>query len=360
MELLFKMNGKNLRVADKERLIFEIDGAYFNVSGVSVPEEENFHPKQDTYCEEPDPWQDPEIDAQGLEEPLLPESVEEVDEEIDDCFGKFGFKNKSGEFVIEPQYAYAHPFTWGLAAVNLNRTWYRSPEGRRYYENHFGYINHRGETVVQFKYDEAWPFNKYGVAVVEDLREGAYLIDTTGAEIPGTRFPYLSHYYDYDDRFFEFSYDNSGDGLEGLYDTKERRIMLEPCIDDLIQWDEDLLLVYRRNGEFGAGDFKQQYLNSKGEDLFPWLTEQGFATIERPNASGIAIVSVARFVELPGNPSSYFPHNGKKYERYLLHGLFSKDKKYLLPLQFQDITEVAENVFACYKDGEISVYRAER
>lgn len=30
----------------------------------------------------------------------------------------------TGEFVIEPQYAYAYEFTNGLVAVNLNRTWF--------------------------------------------------------------------------------------------------------------------------------------------------------------------------------------------------------------------------------------------
>ena len=234
---------------------------------------------------------------------------------IDKC----GFKNKNGEFVIEPQYAYAHEFSCGLAAVNLNRTWYRTPEGRRFYENHFGYINHRGETIVQFKYDEAWPFNKYGAAVVEDLRDGAYLIDTNGQEIPGTRFPYLSHAYDYDDRFLEFSNKNDSESLIGIYDTKERKVMLEPSVDDIIQWDEDHILVYERNGKYGVSDFKQHFINSHGDDIYPWLTEQGFATIKRPNKSGIAIVSVSKYVELTGTPRSYFEHDGKKYERSFIY-----------------------------------------
>ena len=99
--------------------------------------------------------------------------------------GNFGFKNKAGEFVIEPQYAFAHEFTCGLAAVNLNRTWYKTEEGRRFYENHFGYIDDHGKTIIPFDYDEAWPYNKYGVAVVETL-DDVFLINTTGKTISGT------------------------------------------------------------------------------------------------------------------------------------------------------------------------------
>ena len=86
---------------------------------------------------------------------LLSENVGEIIEEIDDIFGCFGFKNEAGEFVIEPQYAYAYDFTNGLAAVNLNRTWYKTEKGERYYENHYGYIDFNGKTVIGFNYDEA-------------------------------------------------------------------------------------------------------------------------------------------------------------------------------------------------------------
>lgn len=182
MKTLFSLPGNNIRLADKQRMIFDVyDGCFYDTNGKQVPSEDGF--KSSSYDYSDDPWESYWIEDEGLDEPLVAESIEEVVEEIDDCFGKFGFKNQAGEFVIEPQYAYAHQFTCGLAAVNLNRTWYKNVDGRRFYENHFGYINERGETVIPFAYDEAWPFNKYGVAVVED-RNGSRLIDTEGNVSP--------------------------------------------------------------------------------------------------------------------------------------------------------------------------------
>ena len=124
-------------------MIFCIDNAYFDINGNAVPDEFSFHKNHD---DDDDDWYQYWMDDEGLPEPLKAESTVEPEWEIDDAFGNFGFKNKDGEFIIEPQYAYAHEFTCGLASVNLNRTWYRTPEGRRYYENHYGYIDGNGDS----------------------------------------------------------------------------------------------------------------------------------------------------------------------------------------------------------------------
>lgn len=195
MKTLFTVPGTSIRLADKERMIFDLyNGKYCDINGRPVPAEEKF--MTPPYDLNDDPWESYWIEDEGLEEPLLAESTTEVVEEIDDIFGLFGFKNRAGEFVIEPQYAFAHNFTKGLAAVNLNRTWYKTEDGKRYYENHFGYINERGKTVIPFAYDGAWPFNKYGVAVVED-DAGSRMIDMNGNVIPGMEEYSISHYYDY-------------------------------------------------------------------------------------------------------------------------------------------------------------------
>ena len=360
MKILFSVPGKTVRLADKERLIFDFyDGKYYDSTGKQVPAEDGFNPPP-SYDYSDDPWESYWIEDEGLEEKLVSESIVDVVEEIDDIFGQFGFKNQAGEFVIEPQYAYAHEFTCGLAAVNLNRTWYRSKEGRRFYENHFGYINERGETVIPFAYDEAWPFNKYGLAVVED-RKGSYLIDTKGNIIPGTENLSFEHYYEYDDRFFEFYYSNDSydEGPVGMYDTKERKILLEPSIDDFIEWSEDQILVYERGGEYGPGDFRQYYLNSKGEQLYPWLVGKGFSIAEKPNKSMVAIVAISKFTELTGNPSSYFAHNGKKYDRKFLYGIYSPKGHFILPTEYDQISEVADNIFGCQKNGVVTIIQVE-
>jgi len=73
MKVLFTKECRNIRLADKDHMIFDLgDGHYVDIS-----------------------------------EKLVAESIIEPEYEIDDVFGKYGFKNRAGQFVIEPQYAYS-------------------------------------------------------------------------------------------------------------------------------------------------------------------------------------------------------------------------------------------------------------
>lgn len=353
MKILFSKQGKSCYIVDKERMIFCIDNAYFDINGNAVPDEFSFHKNHD------DDWYQYWMDDEGLPEPLKAESTVEPEWEIDDTFGNFGFKNKKGEFVIEPQYAYAHEFTCGLASVNLNRTWYRTPEGKRYYENHYGYIDGNGKTVIGFQYDEARPFNKYGVAVVSKMTDNFFhLIDLSGNEIPGTRFPYIS-YYDYDDRYLEFSRDDEDEALIGLYDTKERKVLIEPRFCDVSITDDNHILVWERDGEYGVSDFRQYYINRNGELIYPWLSKQRFAIIERPDINDVTAVATAQYTELTDHPRSYFEHNGKKYERKFIYGLYSSKEVFLLPEEYEKISKMHDDIWCCCKDGIITLVQTE-
>ena len=355
MKVLFSKTGKSCYIVDKKRAVFCVDSAFFDINGNEVPAEKSFYKN---HHNEDNKWYRDWMEYMGLEEPLKSETTIEPEYEIDHIFGNYGFKNEAGKFVIEPQYAYAHEFTNGLAAVNLNRTWYKTPEGRRYYENHYGYIDGKGKTVIGFQYDEAYPFNKYGVALVSDLNNSWHLIDQEGNEIPGTRFPYISR-FDYNERYIEFSSDDEDDAPVGLYDTKERKILLEPIYDDLIVEDDNTILVYARDGKYGTGDFRQYYINVKGEIITPWLYGKGFAIVEKPDINNVAAVGVSQFTELTGKPSSYFEHNGKKYERKFVYGLYSSKEVFVLPQEYERIRRLADDIWSCYKDGTFTIVQTE-
>jgi len=62
-----------------------------------------------------------------------------------------GFIDKSGKFVIEPQFDFAKDFSGGLAVVRL--------DGRE------GYIDHTGRVVIEPQFDDAEPFSD-GLAAV--------------------------------------------------------------------------------------------------------------------------------------------------------------------------------------------------
>lgn len=58
---------------------------------------------------------------------------------------RFGYADREGSIVIEPQYRIADSFSQGLAAVSRNRDGY-------------GYINMKGEVVIDFVFEEAFSF----------------------------------------------------------------------------------------------------------------------------------------------------------------------------------------------------------
>ncbi|HMS41722.1 MAG TPA: WG repeat-containing protein [Pyrinomonadaceae bacterium] len=77
---------------------------------------------------------------------------------------KFGFMNKTGDFVIEPQFECAANFSEGLARVSII-------ENRREY---LGFINPKGEFVIEPRFDIDYDFLRN----TNDLSEGlAGLID---------------------------------------------------------------------------------------------------------------------------------------------------------------------------------------
>lgn len=333
MKILFSKSGRSAYLADKEKMIFSIDNVYYDKNGNEVPFENRFDDSDDEYEYEyeKDAWSEDWILEEGLDEPLIAVSTVEVEWEVDDGFGNFGFKNKDGEFVIEPQFAYAHQFTNGLASVNLNRTWYKTKDGKRYYENHCGYIDKNGKAIIGFKYDEAYPFNKFGVAVVSTTDLCFCLIDKQGNEFFRVKSGWISHYYDYTDRYLEFSYDDEDD-IVGIYDTKEKRVLVEPSLHSSIEWDEDCINVCDSN-RIKQPPYPEYLINSKGEILYPWLYENGFGIRGKVDKNKIVAV--------------YKCNASESNDKY---GLYSSRNKFILPMEYDKIDDLGDNVWACFKD----------
>ena len=81
----------------------------------------------------------------------------------------WGFINEKGELVIEARYDDAGPFSQGLAAVNKDGKW--------------GYINQKGEMVIDPVYKSAWAFHE-GYARVLPFDGPDQFIDSKGKAIP--------------------------------------------------------------------------------------------------------------------------------------------------------------------------------
>lgn len=83
-----------------------------------------------------------------------------------------GFVNMSGDFVIPPIYRDASDFSFGLAPVRDEKT------------GLWGYINHRNQLLIQFRYKYARPFSLDGIASVCRNEDNMWtFIDIDGSEI---------------------------------------------------------------------------------------------------------------------------------------------------------------------------------
>jgi len=87
---------------------------------------------------------------------------------------KYGFIDKSGKFVIKPQFDSAESFSEGLAAVGMN--------------SKNGYIDKTGKLVIAARYDSAFQFSD-GLAKVA-IGDKSGFIDTRGNMVISPRFAY--------------------------------------------------------------------------------------------------------------------------------------------------------------------------
>ena len=149
-------SGRAITFADPSNLVFKgPNGEYYDAAGQRIEYVPPVSPEEQKRREEEQETAEHAEHIRNVCSGLESFTDAEIEWEIGDGFGHFGFKDLDGNVVIEPQYAWAGEFSHGLCPVNLNRTWYRSGSGSRYYENHFGYIDTNGKTVIPFRYDEA-------------------------------------------------------------------------------------------------------------------------------------------------------------------------------------------------------------
>ena len=287
-------------------------------------------------------------------------TVEEDDSELDEVFGNYGFRDQNGNITIEPQFlSCGSEFRSGRCPASLGRTWYRTPEGKRYYEMHWGYIDKYGKMVIPMKFRDARSFNRYGVAAVRDSYDNDWtLIDTNGDFLPGLEDLAFDECYDPDSRFFLFTYGDASnmDCNIGLYDTKERKILVPPEKLGFIDWEEDLIEVedVDANGRFGY------YIDSTGTALFPGLNQLHLEPSCRPSPSGHVVV--AKEVLTPRDPeddsSGYLLEDGGKSDRIRGYGIASVRGKIVIPLEYDYIHYAPLiNAFVCRKGTDTTYLR---
>jgi hypothetical protein len=86
---------------------------------------------------------------------------------------KYGYMDRNGKLVVDPQYAGASRFSEGLAAVQLKKA------------EKVGYIDVSGKLVIPLEFDLADPFSE-GFAAVMQNRKWGYIDKTGQVVIPAT------------------------------------------------------------------------------------------------------------------------------------------------------------------------------
>lgn len=112
--------------------------------------------------------------------------------------------------------------------------------------------------------------------VRENLSNDEYPIDTSGNILPDSMHYFVSFFYVFEDHYIEFSNVDGDWGHNiGLYDTKERKILVPPVTCGSIEREEDYIMLCETEIEaFCDLDCHGHIINSKGEELFPNLLKK--------------------------------------------------------------------------------------
>ncbi len=265
--------------------------------------------------------------------------------------GKYGYINKAGKYVIEPQFDDADGFSDnGLARVEVNDKW--------------GYINSTGKFVIEPQFDSAYSFSDNGLAGVEVNDKWGY-IDSTGKCVIEPQFDLTSSFSDnglamvyVNDKWgyidstgkcviepqFDIAWDFSDNGLAGVrvndkwgYIDSTGKCVIEPQFDFAWDFSDNGLAMVTVNG-------KHEYIDSTGKCViepqfdFAWnFSDNGLAMVEANDKWGY-IDSTGKYVIEPQfDEADSFSDNGfaavKVNDKW---GYIDSTGKYVIEPQFDE------------------------
>lgn len=187
---------------------------------------------------------------------------------VQNADGKWGAIDKTGNTVIDFQYDNLYPYSFGLAAFSQDGKW--------------GYLDSEGNVAIEAQYEVTSGFGSDGYAVAYD-GQNVFLIDTKGNTIPGTGTLDLNTYIKYEEgsdvpttyRPTEYVVINE-DGKYGFAHVTYLPAL--PEVTDMSSWsytevvaaiEEDLVPNYLQN----------LYLNNITRDEFCDLIIQALETV---------------------------------------------------------------------------------
>jgi len=230
--------------------------------------------------------------------------------------GKYGFVNKNGEFIIEPQFDYALDFVNGFAVIVSNEKW--------------GFINKAGEVVIEPQFDYALDFVNGFAVIVSNEKYG--LINEKGEVVIEPQFDYLDSCED------DGLYIIKQDGKYGVI-NKEGKIIVKPKYSTLVDFKNGFAKISKREEKNMGGFFgnrtlninKYGVINNKGEIILKPIFDDIFDF----SKNGFAVVK--KDIDLLGN---------YKY------GIIDGNGEFIVDFKFDDLSQFSDNGFAIAKKGE--------
>ena len=244
---------------------------------------------------------------------------------------KWGFIDKTGRVVIEPQWDFAWDFSEGLAYVNK--------------DGKYGFIDKTGKVVIEPQWDDAWSFSE-GLARVE--KNGKYgFIDKTGKVV-------IEPQWDSADDFSEGLAVVEKDNKRGFID-KTGRVVIE------LQWDWDYYLdgfseglaAVKKNNEWG-------FIDETGKVVIEpqWYRaydfSEGLATVEKIVKRGFIDKTGQMVIQPQWYLTSSFSEGlarVKKYE-YGKWGFIDKTGKVVIEPQWDSADDFSEGLARVEKNGK--------
>lgn len=231
MKLLFKRECDNLILYNSDKMIFKADDILINMQGDEISDDGIIYHadiKKEPYYKL--------AEKCGASKLIVRVSTKIPYEGEDDDCGLFGYYDKEGNEVIKPQYTCAHDFAHGLACVSYD------------VEKNYGFINEHGDIMLPMIYNYAWEFNKYGIVIVRKNGR-CFPIDKYGNELYVPDDVDLCLYNDYGERFIDFEMlPDRFPFRYGCYDTKTRTYIYDVEPKDILEINNGMDIVIKRNG----------------------------------------------------------------------------------------------------------------
>lgn len=310
---------------------------------------------------------------------------------LDPSTGKIGYVDKSGVFVIEPQWDDATAFSDdGIALVMMDE---EDEDG--FSVEKYGYINEQGEQIIECIYDDATSFYPQGLAIVgvkeeidppqtNDGTAGIYpttvtmygVIDKTGKTIIAPQYKYI---YNIEGDYIlcrsekaQALYDLSGKAIITEEECEKNQYYFEQECGTLYRWKREILSeeeTEKNNGyPFHNSDYRifdgKEFVSVEYNLEKPFIYSKRVATTVTGNGYGVVTMTGS---QQEGNLAEtvLIPY---EYDRIVEHGSYYVAIKYKdsegteqsFDIYNSDFVKTAENInyqFMQYRNSMYGTYR---